>query len=403
MARIRSTNSPRQTRDSIKLTTYAMALSHSGSRVEDRYWEGLIEQTLVRLLRTGNDAPLEAALNQLAKDSIGGYEVLVEQAETLSESATIEHDGKHYDALLIVAPIVAWTRYSIPAGPIPSPHLDAFTAHLHGHILAADTQLALFPQLVSIDQMPRSFSDTWQWLHRLTQQALGTGQTSPALPPDAEVASMLADTRYVVGVVLAEQGRPLFRWQESPGEAANDRKVCEAQWVTQIQPTIAQMMPGCGFECLLPDAYYLSNREADRRVRPLALQAAVAWLEGALNQPASQLRAVIGACGEERIDEYRVGFTARNSNDVVYGCVWPLYGREDLQEAVDNDTLDIDPIEDIAARLKALGITDIRRLPGLLPPEFCEDCGTPFFPNPLGEMVHAELPENADTGPALFH
>lgn len=403
MARSRSTTSPRQTRDSARLVTLAQALNSSGSRVEDRYWEGLIDQSLVRLLRAGNDAPLETALSQLAKENPGAYEVLIEQAETLSESAIVEHDGKRYEALLIVAPIVAWTRYSIPAGPIPAPHMEAITAQMHGHVLAADARLALFPRLVSIDQMPRSFAETWQWLHRLAQQALGAGKASPALPSGAEVASMLADTRYVVGVVMAEQGQPVFRWQEAPGEADADRRACETRWAEQIQPTFAQLLPGCGFECLLPDAYYVSNREADRRVRPLALQAAVAWLESALNQPASQLRAVIGACGEERAEEYRVGFTARQSNDVVYGCVWPLYGREDTADGPDGEPVEQDPADEISARLKALGVADIRRLPGLLPAEFCEDCDAPYFPNPLGEMVHAELPEDADTGPAHFH
>src|SRR3546814_3883759 len=50
---------------------------------------------------------------------------------------------------------------------------------------------------------------------------------------------------------------------------------------------------------------------------------------GAVNLEASQLRAVVAGCGENRIDEYRISFTARNSNDVYYGCVWPLYGREE--------------------------------------------------------------------------
>ena len=40
---------------------------------------------------------------------------------------------------------------------------------------------------------------------------------------------------------------------------------------------------------------------------------------------------------------------------------------------------------------------------GLLPPDYCEDCGAPYFPNPLGELVHAELPEDAEAAPAKFH
>jgi len=406
MARLRNSSPPRQTRDSARLVALASALDTSGSRVEDRYWEGLIEQTLTKHWRTHKNAPLDAALDYLAVENIGGYHALVEHAETLSESCTIEHEGKRYDALLIVAPIAAWTRYSIPAGAISAAHMQTISAQMHGHVLATDAKLALFAHLLSIDQMPRSFSETSQWLHRLAQQALGTSKTPPTLPSsdtDDEFAPLLADTRYIVGVVMAEQGQPLFRWQEALGTPEADRDACQTQWAEQIQPTIAQLLPGCGFECLLPDAYYVGNREADRRLRPLVLQAAIAWLESTLNQPASQLRAVIAACGEAHVEEYRVGFTTRQSNDVVYGCIWPFYGREDKPDAQDGELYEPDPSDDIVAHLNALGVTEIRRLPGLLPPEFCEDCGAPYFPNPLGEMMHPELPDDADPAPSHFH
>lgn len=402
MPRTRSSNAPRLNRDASRLVALALALNSSGSRVEDRYWEAQLAQILNRLMRNGNDAPLEAALDHLFQASPGAYEVLIEQAETLSESCVLEKDGKRYDALLIVAPLVAWTRYTIPSGPIPASALQALTAQLHGHVLAGGARLALLPSLVSIDQMPRSFSDTWQWLHRLANEALGIQAPRPSLPGDVETANMLADTRYVVGAVVVEEHQPLFRWQETPGDHGAGRQACLEQWIAQARPTLSQLLPGCGFECLLPDAYYVSNREADRRVRPLALKAAVSWLESSLNLPPAQLRAVIGGCGEARVDEYRIGFTPRNRNDVIYGCVWPLYGREDEGASLDED-LPPGTAEAIAALLKEHGVTDIRRLPGLLPPEYCEDCGAPHFPNPLGEMVHAELPEDADTTPAHFH
>ena len=156
----------------------------------------------------------------------------------------------------------------------------------------------------------------------------------------------------------------------------------------------------CGIECLLPDAYYVSNREADRRVRPLSLRAAVNWLEGTVSLPAEQLRAVVAGCGETRVDEYRIGFTPAHSNDVYYGCVWPLYGRED-EEALDDGQPGA--VEEIAALLREFGVGEVRRIPGMLPPEFCEDCGAPYFPNPQGELVHAELPEDASNAPAHFH
>jgi len=428
MAYFRSSTPVRQTRDSARLVAYAQALDASGSRVEDRYWEGLITQVLTRLLRTGNDAPLEAALTRLAQANTGGYDVLVEQAETLSESITLTHEGKPYEALLVVVPIAAWTRYQIAVGDIAPAHLEALTALLHAHVLALDARLALLPRLVSIDQMPRSFSETWQWLQRLAQQALGGAQAKLVLPDEEDLAQLLADTRYVVGVVAVEPGRAMFRWQEvldrkapkkplkNPDPAlatetapalalprtAMDRRACEDAWVAQAAPVIAELLPGCGFECLLPDAYYVSNRAADRRVRPLALQAAVAWLESVLGVPSAQLRAVLAACGDEEPEEYRIGFTVRQGNDVLYGCVWPVYERGDAP-GLDADSGEAGPEADIIARLKALGVGDVRRLAGLFPAEFCEETNTPYFPNPLGEMVHAEMPAGAEDGPGHYH
>ncbi|HEY0297042.1 MAG TPA: DUF2863 family protein [Bordetella sp.] len=400
MARTRSQSTPRLTRDASRLVTLAQALNRSGSRVEDQFWESQIGEAIAKLLRQGQDGPLDAALDHLSQQDSGAYEVLIEQAETQSESIQVEKNGVRHDVLLLVAPIVAWTRYAIPTGPIPASAQQTLLAQLHGHVLAQDTRVELMPHLLSLDQMPRTFSETWHWLHRLAARALGAETIKPALDSEVETANMLADTRYLVAAVAVPQGQALFRWQERPEDAASGRDACLEQWVAQAQPTIAALLPGCGIECLLPDAYYVSNREADRRVRPLSLRAAVGWLEGAVNLPPAQLRAIVAGCGENHPDEYRIGFTPQHSNEVYYGCVWPLYGREDDEPADDSQP---DTIDEIAALLKEYGVGEVRRIPGLLQPEFCEDCGAPYFPNPLGELVHAELPEDAASTPAHFH
>ena len=61
------------------------------------------------------------------------------------------------------------------------------------------------------------------------------------------------------------------------------------------------------------------------------------------------------------------------------------------------------PMDEISALLKEVGVTDIYRLPDMHFPEFCEDCGAPFYPDPTGEFVHAELPEGGDSAPAHLH
>lgn len=403
MSRHRTSSPRRANRDTDQLITLARALNASGSRVEDRYWERLIEEVLSKLLRTGQDAAIEAALNHLADADPPASDVLLEICETLAESITLEKDGQRYDILLIVAPIAVWTRYSIPVGKIKTAALDALRAQLHGHVLARDVQLALLPTLLSIDQMPLTFSATQQLMQRLGMQALGRNTTQkPVLPEVEEIPNMLADSRYLAGAIAVPEGAPMFRWQETPDDEQASRAACAAQWATQTESTLATLLPGCGFEILLPDAWFVGAREADRNVRPLAIRAAVSWLTASLNTEAEQLRAIIAACGETHAHEYRVGFTLRNRNEVIYGCVWPVFGPDDAPDVRPGEPLP-DPSEHIAELLKAQGVTDIRRLPGLLPPDFCEDCGAPYFPDPTGEMVHAEMPEDADTAPAHFH
>lgn len=402
MSRTRSASPNRLTRDAAKIVSLALALHSSGSRVEDTYWENLLATALTKLMRAGSDPVIDAAIDHLSKTNLGGYEVLVEQCETLSESCVLEKDGQEYDVLLVVAPLVAWTRYSIPTVSLVQKDLDAITDVLRKHVLAEGTEIGLLSKLASLDQMPRTFSETWQWMHRLGCQAIGLSSMRPDLNREPEGVNMLADTRYVVMAVSAPKGSALFRWQEEPGELGEGRAACLEKWSAGTQDLFNRLLPGCGLEVLIPDAFYVSNREADRRVRPLSLKAAVAWLGGALSLEPRALRAVIAGCGEQQVDEYRIGFTQKNENDVIYGCLWPLYGRE--EEISDpSDAPQPSTEEQIIAVLNECGVQDIRKLPGLLTPEFCEDCGAPFFPNPLGEMVHAELPEDAETAPQHFH
>lgn len=402
MPRTRSASPTRLTRDAAKIVSLALALHSSGSRVEDTYWENQLAAALTKLMRAGSDPVIDSALDHLSKTNVGGYEVLVEQCETLSESCVLEKDAAAFDVLLVVAPLVAWTRYSIPTTSLTKKDVDMLTEQLHAHVLAKGTEIALLPKLASLDQMPRTFSETWQWMHRLGCQAIGLSSMRPDLNREPEWVNMLADTRYLVMAVAAPTGHPLFRWQEEPGELGEGRAACLERWSLNTQGLFNRLLPGCGLEVLIPDAFYVSNREADRRVRPLSLKAAVAWLGGALSLEPRALRAVIAGCGEQQVDEYRIGFTQKNENDVIYGCLWPLYGREeDIGDPADPHQPNTE--EQIISVLKECGLQDIRKLPGLLTPECCDDCGAPFFPNPLGELVHAELPEDAETAPQQFH
>ncbi|MFC0697017.1 DUF2863 family protein [Paraburkholderia humisilvae] len=393
--------------DADKLVGLSLALFASGSRTEDRFWEAKLDAMLAKIVRNGNQTTLDAALDHLQQNHPDAYGALADMAETHSESLIVEHEGATYEALLIAAPVLAWTRYAIPSGALKGEASDALRAHLQAHVLAADTRVAMAPFLYSIDQLPRHHVETWRLAQQLTQAAMSGGNAKINFGELPETSPILADPRFLLAVVAAPVGAPVFRWQEEEHGTRIERGQCLEQWAAQGGANLSVVLPGCEFECLLPDAYYSACRDADERVRPHTVRTAVRYLFDTIGAAPQELRAVVAGFGERRIDEYRIGFTRRGSNDVIYGVVWPLYGRENGDPGIDEEPqepgTEEGPLEEIVTLLKETGITDIRRHAGRFEPEYCDDCGVPLYADPLGEIVHAEMPEDAEPAQPHFH
>jgi len=409
--------------DSQRLITLAQALGQAASRIEERNWERVLDTQLHKLLRTGHQDTVDTALNSLFSVDLSAYDILMDSVEAVSESDTIvvEVDGesREYDILLVAAPILAWTRFSIASGQIPADILNTLSAHFSAHLLADGTHMAMSSTLYSIDQLPRTHAEAYSKVHKLAQAAL-KGQAVKSESRTPETAPFLADTRYLMVAVVAPHNGPMFRWQMPALHAsqADERRNALAAWTTQATPTVARLLPGCGIELLLPEAYYTACREADKLIRPVSIRAAVHYLTHSLACEPSELRAVIAGFGEEsapdgQVDEYRVAFTRRSDSDVMYGVVWPLYGQED-EEGTPAEGLGAGatladmlkprtPVEEIVEHLNAAGVSQVKKLGEKYVAEYCDDCGAPLFADPSGELVHAEMPEDAATGTEHFH
>lgn len=392
----------RLTRDAKRLVSLGQALSRSGSRLEDIYWEDQLAQLITKMLGGKKSKTLENVLDFLLADDINVYEILVEQAETCSESLVISRGSADHDVLLVSAPIVAWTRYRLPDGKLTAAQSEALKVALAETVAAEGASIAMLPNLITFDQMPQTFQETRLWTQRLGALALGTSTEACPVRDPADTEGMLADARFAVAAIAVPRGEPVFRWQNPDAPAVEGRDLAQQAWADRVQAVVGTLFTGCHMEVLLPDAYYTTNREADRRIRPMALRAAVTWLQTAANLPGSELRAAIAACGTTGVEEFRIGFTPRTSNDVIYGCVWPVLSKEEaVIDGVESAVVDVP--ESVAALLKELGVAEVRRLPGIHAAEFCEDCGAPYFPNFLGEMMHPELPDETDMEPMHFH
>ncbi len=395
MPRTRAKSPPRLTRDAERLIALANGLNASGSLTEDRFWESSMSALVAKLLENGNDAPIDGALDHLYQTNLGAYDTLIELVENESESLVAMQGDRAWQALLVAAPIVAWSKYAIPSGDIPRDEADILRVQLAAHVLADGARVAVVPYLYSIDQLPRHFSELRKLTTRLADAALTSEIPRLELARLPETAHLLADTRFIVACAAVPRGHALFRWQED-ASGHTGRAGSLEQWIAQARPTISKLLPGCVYECLLPDAYYVNCRESDRRVRPFGIRAAVSFLENALKTKAPELSAVVAGFGEERVDEYRVAFSRKGESEVAHGVVWPLYGRED-------ENIRPGPLDEVLGQLSECGVTEVKKMPGTFTPEYCEDCGAPLFANAEGEIVHAELPEEADTQAAHFH
>lgn len=381
------TRPPRRTRlspESEELAQLALALAHSTSRVEDGFWEARLAAKIEQLLKNGDDETLSTTLDLLDKSDRNACDGLADMIEACCESRSLDTPAGH-DALLFAAPVLAWSRYSIASGAIAADALANLRVQLGAHVLAADVQLSLADVLFSPDQLPATYTETAKLADKLTKAGVHGRDLHIDPKTLAETVSFLSDMRYVLGVVVAKKGAPLFRWQESEG----NREQALTRWRAQGGETLRSLLPACAIDPLLPTAFHAACRETERQSRPYSLRASISFLNTAVNISSDRLCVVIAPFKDNRIEEYRVGFVDKTNNNLVHGVVWPLLDIEDGAET---------PAQ-IAAALRECGISDIRMLEHTFPLEYCDDCGAPLYPNAEDEAVHAELPEDDGTQP----
>jgi hypothetical protein len=378
----RRTKQTPATEELVKLSTH---LSLSGSQLEDAFWEHRLAAAVDRILEERDEGALNAALDHLY--GVGGraYDELADMVEHRAETRRHEMAGgtDGLDVLMIAAPVLAWSRYTIPAGQIPNDILATLRVQLQAHVLADGVRLGLADFFYSPDQLPQSYCDTAALAEKIGKMAMHGRdlKIDPAQQP--ETMNFLSDTRYVIGVICAPAGGPLFRWQEEDGSRNDALKHWRAQGGEALRP----LLPACAIEPLLPQPFHAAVREADRASRPYSLRSAVAFLQTTLNIPAGNLRAVVAPYYDRQLEEFRVGFTLGDAAEVVHGVVWPLLENEDEAAELPGQ------IENV---LREAGLREVLVLDHRFPLEYCDDCGAPLYPNPDGEPVHAELPEQEE-------
>ncbi|MEI7430813.1 MAG: DUF2863 family protein [Betaproteobacteria bacterium] len=391
MKRNRLSSRKRISTDATELGRLATSLSESGGKLEDAFWEKQLSELIDKLLTDGAEDDLNASLDRLFDSHAGAHDCLADLIESRAESCVLSHQGQDYDIMLFNVPLLAWSRFSIPAGIIPKSTMQTLKVHLGAHIFSANAQMALADYLYSPDQLPRSFVDTWQLMRDLGGAALCGHTLKLDVSAMPETNQFLSDTRYLIGAIAVPRGMPLFRWNESDNCS---RESALKEWVKQGSPCLEPLLTGCAFQPLLADAYHAGCRTADMASRPYSLRASVAFLQTTLGKPAESLRAVIGGFHDKRLEEYRVSFGPRDDETVYHGVIWPLLGAEDESSDITGE---------IETLLRESGVKEVLVHDQQFPFEFCDDCGAPLYPNIEGDAVHAEMPEQNNAPSQTLH
>ncbi|MDR3393621.1 MAG: DUF2863 family protein [Parasulfuritortus sp.] len=392
MKQRRHYSSHRLSRDAERVSWLARGLSDSGSRTEDAWWENELALQIGKMLDNNQEEALNQALDRLQETHARAYDELADLIEAGVEGNMQNGPDGPRQTLLLALPILAWSRYSIPARSLPASLLTALRVQLKAHVLADDCRLALADFLYSPDQMPRGFVETRRFALQMENAALSDEDLSIPVTGLPETGHYISDLRYVLASVSVPIGHPMLRWQEVDGS----RETALGQWQAQAGPGIQAILPGCNIQLLLPDAFFSAWRRADQEARGYALAATVSYLQAVLDLPASALRVVAAPYYEHRLVEWRISFGRQSDDTVLHGIVWPLLGIEDEGTDV---TGEIDAI------LRQAGVGQILILDQQrLTPEYCDDCGAPLFPNAEGESVHTEMPElENDMPPVHLH
>ena len=381
-----------------QLNWLATGLAQAGSRIERTHWHSRLQSLVEQLLADGDDESLNTVLNRLSESEPVAHDALMDTIESAVESTVTQINREAHDVLLIACPLLAWSRYAIPAPVLNSKDQTALSDALKATVLTRHANVALLGMLAGPDQIPREFTQLAQ-LTRHLAESLASGKTA-ALHAQAseETNRFLSDTRYLIAAVSVPRGEAFFRWQEpraaNSSVQLNERREIAAAWSTQALKVLEPLLAGCRVQMLPPDAFHAACAAADRESRPHSVEACVRFLAEAINLPPEKQRAVIGPFHAQRLEEYRIGLGPRHDDVLYHGVVWPMLGVEDEQ---------VDMAVEIEQVLRHLGVTDIVTHDHRFPMEYCDDCGSPMYANADGELAHLEMPEAMTAQPSMLH
>ena len=381
-------------RETNQLLRLAEGLASSKSRAEDVYWERELEHAVTTYLENNDEEAINRALDKAHDAPEATFDALADMVESLTESMLVDSELGQQRVTLFAVPVLVWGRTKIPTKAIPKQTLQDIVVQLGAHVFSSKAKISVVSYLFAPDQLPHTYSESREMLTKLCETIRARTHLTIDEKIIEEAPDVVCDMRMIIGAFQVAEGEPFYAWQEMTTPVEEARQACLTAWRAQGGPSLQSLLIGFPHELTLPRTFFAACRDADLASRAYSIGASVAYLEAVTRIVPEKLTAIIGGCWGNGIEEYRIGFSIGDEEEVVHGTIWPL---------VSDEAEDTPVTEDIELLLKATGIKTIIVLDEQLPLEFCDDCGAPHFPNRDGEMLHAHLPEDADTRGVQLH
>ena len=111
-------------RDAEQIARLATGLGASASRIEDAFWESRLAEAVDKLLRTGNEDTINVALDHLFGANGRAYDALADLIESRAEGGVLGSGSSEFDVAMFAAPLLAWSRFTMPSGTLPASALS---------------------------------------------------------------------------------------------------------------------------------------------------------------------------------------------------------------------------------------------------------------------------------------
>ncbi len=371
--------------DADEFVRLAFLAVDSTSRFEDRHIDDALETLCRRHLDRGEDSDIEAALSRLKANDSPAYDELLAMAEDCAQTR-LDKKGCH---LLVLIPIMGWSRYQIPFGPMGADYLVEI-ARLYQKTWAPDaSEVTIGNCLLSADSLPEGLTDVRGLLDALTKGRQKNGVASITSFLKADPPADFADVRYLAVAVSATEPAKLF-----PPISQDFREHARLMmdFCLGTREILMTPMAGTMTDVQPPAAFFSGWRQTDAAMRVFCIRALVSYVS-CMGYEAKDLIATTAVFtrvgGLEQTmdtDEIRVSISRKSEpSTVVAGVVLPTIP----EEAEQNQAFAGEVLRDMEiGRLVAL--------PQTFPMEWCDDCGAPLYANCDGYVKHLETPSDFD-------